>query len=208
MNKTTTLPPGRYYVGDLCYVVPDDQWMDFVDRCFPDGNNMVNGVFETYEGINYANFSTKYGDGVFGDYFGPTYSVDSGSIGCIPVCALPAALDIDEAKRLGDIVDFPTAFEVGYDDETGTISFGDVRIVTGDVYDDVDEDELWEDDEEEYDDDDNHGGEFTADDYAYALAQLTDDCEHEWIHQITGLSHDECDRIMRISHAAQRRTWE
>ena len=146
MNKTTTLPPGRYYVGDLCYVVPDDQWMDFVDRCFPDGNNMVNGVFETYEGINYANFSTKYGDGVFGDYFGPTYSVDSGSIGCIPLCALPADLDLKEVLDLGNIVDFDEAFEVGYDDKTGTITFGHIDIVTGE--DDDEEDYDYEEDEE------------------------------------------------------------
>jgi len=49
---------------------------------------------------------------------------------------------------------------------------------------------------------------FTADDYAYALAHLTDDCEYEWIRQTTGLSHDECDKIMQVAYAAQRRTWE
>jgi hypothetical protein len=49
--------------------------------------------------------------------------------------------------------------------------------------------------------------EFTIDDFAYALAQLTDDCEQQWVKDITGLSHDECDKIMRIAHAAQRRTW-
>lgn len=145
MNETTTLPAGLYYVGDLCYVVPDADWSDFCDRMFP-GEHAMGGVKEMPDGINYADFCTKYGDGVYGDGFLGEYYVDSGSIGCIPVCALPADLDIDEAKRLGDIVDFPTAFEVGYDDETGTISFGDVRIVTGDVYD--------EDDEEEYDDED------------------------------------------------------
>ena len=48
---------------------------------------------------------------------------------------------------------------------------------------------------------------YTIDDFAYALAQLTDDCEQQWVREITGLSHDECDRILRISHAAQRRTW-
>lgn len=49
---------------------------------------------------------------------------------------------------------------------------------------------------------------FTIDDYAYALAQLTDDCEFEWIRQITGLSVDECEKIMEIAFAAQRRTWK
>jgi hypothetical protein len=48
---------------------------------------------------------------------------------------------------------------------------------------------------------------YTIDDFAYALAQLTDDCEAQWVKDITGLSHDECDKIMRIAYAAQRRTW-
>ena len=47
----------------------------------------------------------------------------------------------------------------------------------------------------------------TADDFAYALAQLTDDCELEWVRKVTGLSYDECEKIMRISFAAQRRVF-
>jgi len=49
---------------------------------------------------------------------------------------------------------------------------------------------------------------FTIDDYAYALAQLTDDCEFEWVRQVTGLSYDECDKIMQIAYAAQQRSWK
>jgi len=48
---------------------------------------------------------------------------------------------------------------------------------------------------------------FTIDDYAYALAQLTDDCEFEWVRQVTGLSYDECDKIMQIAYAAQQKVW-
>jgi len=49
--------------------------------------------------------------------------------------------------------------------------------------------------------------EYSTDDFAYALAQLTDDCELDWVRKITGLSYDECEKIMRISYAAQRRVW-
>ena len=49
---------------------------------------------------------------------------------------------------------------------------------------------------------------FTIEDFAYALAQLTDDCELEWIRKVTGLSQDECDKIMRISYAAQKLTFK
>jgi len=48
---------------------------------------------------------------------------------------------------------------------------------------------------------------YTMDDFVYALAQLTDDCDLEWILGTTGLSYDECEKIMRISYAAQRRVW-
>jgi phage tail sheath gpL-like len=50
--------------------------------------------------------------------------------------------------------------------------------------------------------------EYTREDFAYALAQLTDDCELEWIRTITGLSWDECDEIWRICHAAQSVTFD
>jgi hypothetical protein len=48
---------------------------------------------------------------------------------------------------------------------------------------------------------------FDIDDYAYALAQLTDDCEFALVRETTGLSDDEWKRIMRISHAAQKRAF-
>lgn len=142
MSVTDKLPAGTYYVGDLCYVVPDDDWLEFCDRMFPEGYP-VGGVKEMADGINYADFCTKYGDGVFWDNRGSFYFVDSGSIGCIPVCALPSDLDLKEAYRLGDIVSFDEAFEVGYDDVTGTITFGHIDIVTGGT--------LGEDDVEDYD---------------------------------------------------------
>jgi len=135
------LPAGTYYVGDLCYVVNDDDWSDFCERSFPDSYTEVVGIFETFEGINYANFGTKYGDGGYADYNGRKYSVDSGSIGCIPVCALSDKCSSALIAHLGNIIDFPEAFEVGYDEETGTITFGDVEIMTGDVYGDEDDED-------------------------------------------------------------------
>lgn len=149
MRKTTEtnrLPAGTYYVGDLCYVVPDADWPEFCDRMFPGDDSYVIGVFENREGINYASFGTKYGDGCYGDYQLREYSVDSGTIGCIPVCALKE-FDVEKIERLGNIVEFPTAFEIGYDEATGTITFGHVDIVTGDEYGEDDDDNYEEDEE-------------------------------------------------------------
>jgi hypothetical protein len=49
---------------------------------------------------------------------------------------------------------------------------------------------------------------FTIEDFAYALAQLTDGCESEWVRKVTGLPNDECEKIMRISYAARLRTFK
>ena len=141
-TETTRLPAGTYYVGDLCYVVPDADWPEFCDRMFPGDDSYVIGVFEDREGINYASFGTKYGDGEYVDNRGARYGVDSGSIGCIPLCALPADLNLAEVLRLGNIVDLDKAFEVGYDDETGAITFGHLEIVTGDYETHEDDDEF------------------------------------------------------------------
>lgn len=149
MSTTNMLPAGTYYVGDLCYVIPDDDWFEFCDRMFPEGYP-VGGVKEMPDGINYADFCTKYGDGVFGDYAGGAYMVDSGSIGCIPMCALPSDLSLDKIRHFGNVVSFDEAFEVEYDDVTGTITFGHIDIVTGGTLgeDDDEEDYDYEDDDE------------------------------------------------------------
>ena len=135
------LPAGTYYVGDLCYVVKDDEWMDYCDRAFPDDGAEHIGVFENYDGIGYASFGTKYGDGTYVDQFGQRYSVDSGSIGCIPISALADKYDETQIKELGNFVSFHQPFACEYDNETGTIRIGHIDIITGD----------YEDAEEEFD---------------------------------------------------------
>ena len=134
------LPAGTYYVGDLCYVVNDDDWSDFCERSFPDSYTEVVGIFETFEGINYANFGTKYGDGGYADYEGRLYLVDSGSIGCIPISAISDKYDEENIKRLGNFVSFDEPFDCEYDDETGTIRIGHIEIITGDYPEDEEDD--------------------------------------------------------------------
>jgi len=142
------LPRGTYYVGDLCYVVKDDEWENYCDRSFPDDGYEHIGIFENYDGIGYATFGTKYGDGEYFDQYGDSYAVDSGSIGCIPISAVADKYDMDEIIRLGNIVSFNEPFYCEYDDETGTIRIGHVEIVTGQS-EDEDEDEYDYDSEDE-----------------------------------------------------------
>jgi hypothetical protein len=69
-----TMPPGRYWVGDLCYVL-QDEWGESCGK--PDG------VHALPDGRRVAMFSTIHGDGTYFDEQGREYAVDSGSLGCI-----------------------------------------------------------------------------------------------------------------------------
>jgi len=64
---------GEYYLGDPCYVIPDDEWSDFCSIMRDDGED-----FE-YKGETCRVIGTG-GDGSFGGL-----SVDAGIIGVIPV---------------------------------------------------------------------------------------------------------------------------
>ena len=125
------LSAGKYYVGDPCYVIPDERWSTFCNAMYPEKNKPPKvGVFWLPDGHKYANFNTKYGDGMY-ESFGKTqqlFYVDSGSIACIPVDALPND-KLETAK--GNIIDFDTSFLVAYDPEYGTIIYDDLYIRTG-----------------------------------------------------------------------------
>lgn len=76
------MPAGTYYIGDLCYVMTRDEWAQCQNLFNPDGNSLpVEGYF-TLNNKRFASFDTP-GDGPYKDQTGNTYSVDSGSIGCI-----------------------------------------------------------------------------------------------------------------------------
>ena len=135
------LAAGKYYVADPCYVLDEEVYgrlltetdyfmMNSIDR----GGVMV----DTKSGKYFSVFSTKYGDGVYGDNRGFSYGVDAGCIACIPV---------DMGKELSDNmyineVDFKEDFDVYYED--GLIVFGDV-IINTDPDDFYDEEESYED---------------------------------------------------------------
>lgn len=70
-----TMPAGRYWVGDLCYVLDAEDWSQLP--------HPGDGLFELPDGRTVAKFSTVHGDGTYGDDFGNEYAVDSGTIGCI-----------------------------------------------------------------------------------------------------------------------------
>lgn len=123
-----TMPAGRYYVGDLCYVM-HDAWTEAVDLMFPsaaEGFKSVEGVLTLKDGRQFAIFSTSYGDGTYFDQQGNDYPVDAGSIGCIRVEDIK---DDTADIGLGNVIDFDQDFVVESDGEN--LKFGHIVIVTG-----------------------------------------------------------------------------
>jgi hypothetical protein len=124
-----SMPAGKYWVGDLCYVM-HPQWKECCDLFFPKGQDNWKGnqgVFKLDNGVRFALFSTAYGDGTYLDQKGREYPVDAGSIGCIRVEDIN---DDSESFWLegGNIIDFDSDFTVGSDGSE--LRFGNVVIDT------------------------------------------------------------------------------
>lgn len=129
------MPAGRYYVGDLCYVM-HDVWDEVCDLMFPNSYNGHGeyGKFKLKDGREFAVYSTAYGDGTYYDGSGRKYWVDAGVIGCILESDIR---DDNPTIEGGNVMDFAHDFDTW--EYGGRIRFGDVSIDTaGDEYDEDD----------------------------------------------------------------------
>ena len=134
-----TMPAGRYYIGDLCYVM-HPEWDEFCNLTIR-GERCLDGEFVLQDGRRFATFRTAYGDGTYGSNIGTQHSVDAGLIGCILAEDIrDTEYDSETIQRLGAFVDFPEPFEVSSDQ--GLLKFGHVQIETAGGYD-------WDEDEDE-----------------------------------------------------------
>ena len=132
-----TMPAGRYYIGDLCYVM-HPEWDEFCALTIKD-HQCLEGEFNLKDGRRFATLSTAYGDGTYLSNIGTSHSVDAGLIGCIRVEDIRDNT-YDNIEDLGAIVEFDQPFEVSSDQ--GLLKFGHVLIETAGGYD--------EDEEEDY----------------------------------------------------------
>jgi hypothetical protein len=125
------MPAGKYYIGDLCYVM-HDVWDEFCDLTI-DGFDVKDGEFTLKDGRRFATYSTKHGDGCYPTNIGASLCVDAGLIGCILVSDIrdPEATEAN-MEELGTIYEFGTDFITDGSRETGTIQFGRVLVETGD----------------------------------------------------------------------------
>lgn len=135
-----TMPAGKYYVGDLCYVL-HDSWDEVCDLIISD-NSRGDGEFEMKDGRRFASYGTKWGDGSYMDQYGREYFVDAGIIGCIRIEDIDAELRQlaeDVGPRFGgQIVEFDKPFETHEDD--GKIWIGETVVDTDPSYEDLEED--------------------------------------------------------------------
>lgn len=128
-----TMPAGKYYIGDLCYVM-HPEWDEFCGVTIK-GNECLEGEFNLKDGRRFATFSTKWGDGEYKDQNGYRYGVDAGLIGCIRVEDIQDP-SFDEEDPPGRIVEFASDFYVrgGRSDQgrdwDGVIQIGHIYIDT------------------------------------------------------------------------------
>ena len=137
-----TMPAGKYYIGDLCYVM-HPEWNEVCDLFFPADRppKGVEGEFVLKDGRRFASFATAYGDGTYRSNRGTEHSVDSGSIGCIRLEDIrDQQYSLEQIMQLGAIIDFEAPFEVSADQ--GLLKFGPVEIETAGGYD-------WDEESEE-----------------------------------------------------------
>jgi len=131
-----SMPAGKYYIGDLCYVMDDTEWVEFCSITI-DGHNVIDGEFQLKDGRRFATYGTAYGDGVYHDQYGHSYSVDAGLIGCIKIEDIRAN-NYDNLLDLGSIMEFDNSFATsggrGETDWEGTIQFGHVMVETNPHY--------------------------------------------------------------------------
>lgn len=139
--KTIGLPPGRYWIGDLCYVLNDDLYDSvFGGTSYKEGHyTHANGTF--YVAPTYA------GDGTYEDTDGHEYPVDAGVLSIVS----ESLVDKIDGVPLGRYMTFPHGVTCSFTGRTfepsGLFTFTwftkegtpeTLTIDTGDSYEDED----------------------------------------------------------------------
>ena len=120
------VPAGRYYLGDPCYVIRDNDWIPLLENC----NYFIDQPVGYIGGYEIVAFSTKHGDGVYFDKGGRKYGVDAGLIGLVPVA-------YGGREHQNREVEFESPTLCWNDD--GVLHFGRITINTNLVSEDEDE---------------------------------------------------------------------
>jgi len=132
---STKLPPGRYFIGDPCYVFSRRDWDNFACDAILDGK-------PTMKDLPYFAAHTLNGDGTYRGTNGFEFGVDAGLLGAIPEALITKTPDPED----GIMIDCPTGLFC--DENDGLFTFGDLLIDTRDGEDDEDDDPFNEDEDD------------------------------------------------------------
>ena len=121
---------GKYYVGDLCYVL-NDVWDEFCSITIED-HDCLDGEFQLSDGTKFASYRTKWGDGQYADQHRRWYAVDAGLIGCVSLEDLEkyGVQPTEEYGMGGNVIEFKEEFETSGGKHDGIITFGHIVIDT------------------------------------------------------------------------------
>jgi hypothetical protein len=131
-----TMPAGKYYVGDLCYVM-HESW-DEVCGLFFKGrtdHGCNEGEFTLKDGRRFVSYNTKWGDGAYYDQNSNEYGVDAGLIGCLRLDDIDFTND-ENGIHGGNVIEFISDFNHGGGRSDlgrnwdGVIRIGHVEIAT------------------------------------------------------------------------------
>jgi hypothetical protein len=151
-KKYLEAPAGKYFIGDPCYAVPDEDWSDVLDATgmlglyasetygSPGDKEDQAGAYKYTDKFGdhwILSAPTEFGDGTYIGSDGEEYGVDAGILGAVSLELALRKSTEEELKRLGSIVEFTSAVRISYykgdvtiesslePDETITIQTGD-----------------------------------------------------------------------------------
>lgn len=121
MYMSSEFGPGKYFIGDICYALPDKIY----HKVWGDKYKFEDGF---YKEDGFAVHGTAYGDGCYFGTDGVRYMVDAGVIGITNITNAKRYSE-DELNELGKIVEVKDSISMECDDE-GNFDF----IVDGEPF--------------------------------------------------------------------------
>jgi hypothetical protein len=105
--KSYIIPAGKYWLGDPCYVIKDQDWLVFCNE-YSSNDTEGNAYVTLPDSTPVLAFSTYHGDGFYMDQHGNEYCVDAGLIGLIPWSYTEKFTEKDSTEyfSLSNVVEF------------------------------------------------------------------------------------------------------
>lgn len=149
----TKLTPGKYWIGDPCYVYPNTEWQDFCNNLFDKerGKKCVDGIEMDYKDVSFLVIGTAYGDGNYSltqkDVEIASLGVDAGLLSIIPLHLVESwkgikgewGNDHTDLLEIGHVIELTT--EVSFVAHGGNFCFGDFEVITADIEEDEEGDD-------------------------------------------------------------------